>query len=72
MCQGMKLCECGGDLLRHGVARYKSAPAIVGVRYKCRECGRTFTQRMGSDEHKEKLRFNSAGRPHYQDWRHAV
>jgi len=66
----MKTCACGGDLLRHGVTHYASDPSIVGVRYKCRECEKTFTQRMESDEHKGALFFNSTGgRPHRKDWR---
>jgi hypothetical protein len=65
----MKTCDCGGDLLRHGVTRYKSEQSVVGVRYKCRECGRSFTQRMADDKQGGALFFNATGRPHRKDWR---
>lgn len=66
----MKVCEhCGGDLLRHGVTHYTSDTSIIGVRYRCRECNKTFTQRMADDASRGALFFNSTGRPHRKDWR---
>jgi transposase-like protein len=66
----MKFCECGGDLLRHAVTRYtRRHVGMIGVRYKCRECGKTFTQRMESDKRSGELFFNATGRPHRKDWR---
>lgn len=66
----MKTCQhCGGDLLRHGVAYYSTDPSIVGVRYKCRECSKTFTQRMENDDRRGLAFFNATGRPHRKDWR---
>lgn len=67
----MKTCNCGGDLLRHGTTKYAD-PSIVGVRYICRECGKSFTQRMASDKQAGLLFFNSTGRPTKKDWRMAA
>lgn len=68
----MKTCKCGGDLLRHGVTHYKSDPSVVGVRYRCRDCGQTFTQRMSDDIQRGMLFFNQTGRPTVKDWRMAA
>lgn len=65
----MKACTCGGSLLRHGVSRYVNDPSIIGVRYRCIECGKTFTQRMSEDENNGSLFFNATGRPYRKDWR---
>ncbi len=67
----MKTCECcGGDLLRHGITHYKGDFRVIGIRYKCRECTKTFTVRMQKSETSErKLCFNQTGRPHQCDWR---
>lgn len=65
----MKTCACGGDLLRHSMTRYKTNPALVGVRYRCRECGKSFTQRMPEDTQTGALFFNTTGRPTIRDWR---
>ena len=67
----MKTCECGGELLRHGVTRYKRDSSIIGIRYKCIECTKTFTQRMEKDEIKGLLFFAPTGRPTVKDWRYA-
>ena len=65
----MKTCACGGDLLRHGVTKY--GDGSQGVRYRCRECSKTFTERNGN-EVRGLLFFNSTGRPTKKDWRHGV
>lgn len=67
----MKTCACGGDLLRHGLTRYNADKRVVGVRYKCRECGKTHTQRMAEDECNGLLFFSATGRPTLNDWRYA-
>ena len=67
----MKLCVCGGELLRHGLKIYKSS-GIVGVRYACRECRKTFTQRMTKDVDTGRLFFTPRGRPTVKDWRYAA
>lgn len=67
----MNNCQhCDGDLLRHGTTHYKRDVSIVGTRYKCRDCGKTFTVRgkaipLGD----ERLYFNQTGRPFVKDWR---
>lgn len=68
----MKLCECGGDLLRHGSSEYKSDPEYKRIRYKCRECNKTFTVRVLKDVVKGARFFNSTGRPNKDDWRYAL
>lgn len=67
----MKSCDCGGDLLRHAITEYVD-PSIVGIRYICKECKRSKTVRMASDDVKGLLYFNSTGRPTMKDWRHEV
>ena len=70
----MKTCDCGGELLRHGVTHFKgkNAPVgMVGVRYRCRECRKTFTVRLVSDDRAGFLHFHATGRPTAKDWRHA-
>lgn len=57
----MKFCECGGDYLRHGIVK-------TGIRYICRDCRKSFTQR-GEDVIKGKKTFNETGRPTLNDWR---
>lgn len=64
----MKTCACGGHLLRHGVTRYASDANLIGIRYRCRACGKTFTQRMPEDRHDGAL-FQATGRPVLVDWR---
>lgn len=68
----MKSCACGGDFLRHGTKKYKVSPNVVGIRYICRECHKSKTVRMASDDVKGVLFFNSTGRPTKNDWRHAL
>lgn len=67
----MKTCpHCDGELLRHGMTDYKRDQSIVGVRYKCRECNKTFTVREQAGQSSEaRLHFNQAGRPFIKDWR---
>lgn len=67
----MKTCpHCSGELLRHGVTRYKDVET-VGIRYRCRECSKTFTERMDSDKRAGSLFFAPTGRPTIKDWRYA-
>lgn len=66
----MKVCPtCEGELLRHGVSKRKDGTQY-GTRYRCRDCGITFTVRdesaFGSDK---RLQFNPTGRPTVKDWR---
>jgi hypothetical protein len=69
----MKSCQhCGGDLLRHGVTYYRADPSIIGIRYICRECRKSFTQRVSDDKPTGLLFFNATGRPHRKDWRMAA
>jgi hypothetical protein len=68
----MKTCNCGGELLRHGVTRYKHDQSIIGIRYRCRDCNVTHTERMPSDEVKGYLYFAPVGRPTLKDWRYAM
>lgn len=67
----MKTCpHCEGDLLRHGTTHYKRDASIVGFRYKCRDCGKTFTVRIPKQQdYHNPIRFNQTGRPHQCDWR---
>ncbi len=67
----MKTCTCGGELLRHGVKYYSRDTSIIGIRYRCRECNATFTERMQEDAVKGCLFFNATGRPTLKDWRFA-
>lgn len=68
----MKLCpHCGGDLLRHGITTYKHAATVVGVRYRCRDCRKSFTKRVERDQIRGVLFFNDTGRPTLKDWRFA-
>lgn len=67
----MKTCDCGGELLRHGV-KYYANPEYIGIRYRCRECQKTFTERMLDDTKTGKLFFTNTGRPTLKDWRYAV
>ena len=60
--------HCEGELLRHGVARRLGEQ--YGVRYKCRDCGKTFTVREQAGQSSEsRLHFNQTGRPYIKDWR---
>lgn len=69
----MKTCaHCGGDLLRHGVTHYLRDPSLIGVRYICRDCRTSFTQRMKQDEPTGLLLLNKTGRPTLKDWRAAA
>ena len=63
--------HCEGELLRHGVSRKQNGD-IYGVRYRCRECGRTHTQRMTADEYRGTRQYNATGRPMRNDWRMAA
>lgn len=68
----MKTCQhCGGDLLRHSVHRhYRQDPSIIGIRYKCRECSKTFTVRIPKQSNRhDPIQFHQTGRPHQCDWR---
>lgn len=67
----MKTCQhCDGELLRHGTTHYKRDASIVGFRYKCRDCGKTFTVREQAGQSSEsRLHFNQTGRPYIKDWR---
>lgn len=67
----MKTCECGGELLRHGARKYKTTD-MWRVRYICRECRKSFTQKMDVSKVMtgKFLHFNSTGRPTYKDWRY--
>lgn len=67
----MKSCACGGDFLRHGTTYYTDT-SIIGIRYICRDCRKSKTVRMPTDDVKGLLFFNSTGRPTKRDWRHAV
>jgi len=64
-------CECGGDLLRHGVTEYAD-PSIIGVRYICRDCRKSKTVRMPTDRKTGYAYFNNTGRPTVKDWRFEV
>ena len=66
----MRHCTCGGDLLRHGVTQYKENKSIIGVRYICRECRKTFTQRGEKVKKQGMLFFSETGRPTINDWRY--
>ncbi len=69
----MKTCQhCDGDLLRHGVTYYRRDPSIVGVRYICRDCRTSFTQRVDAEKPSGYAFFNQTGRPYNKDWRMAV
>ena len=62
--------HCEGELLRHGTTHYKRDASIVGFRYKCRDCGKTFTVREQAGQGSEsRLHFNQTGRPFIKDWR---
>lgn len=72
---------CGDEhLVRNGVVRgYKRRPDDAGVRYLCRDCGRTFILRVLSAADgaytKAGRAFSSGadgGRPTRSDWRHAA
>lgn len=69
--------HCSGELLRHGVTHYKRTE-MVGIRYRCKDCSRTFTQRMNEDKVSGVLCFglrgfpNLDGRPTLKDWRFAA
>lgn len=68
----MKTCtHCGGDLLRHAVMRNRNW-SVRAIRYKCRDCQRTFSQPMERDEVRGTLHFNATGRPTLKDWRAAA
>lgn len=64
----MKSCECGGELLRHGKTYYKGSD-VVGVRYICKECRKSRTERFDGDSVDGRVFFNSTGRPTMKDWR---
>lgn len=71
----MKTCaHCDGDLLRHGKAMdYKGDKSLVRIRYRCRDCQRTFTVRMAREnEHMGLAFFSATGRPTVKDWRMAA
>lgn len=60
--------HCDGELLRHGVARKHGEQ--YGIRYKCRDCGKTFTVRDTTESARcARLHFNQTGRPLIKDWR---
>ena len=65
----MKFCECGGEFLRHGKTAYKDT-SIIGVRYICRDCRKSHTERFEADPVKGFVYFNPTGRPTLKDWRH--
>lgn len=65
----MKTCSCGGEFLRHGITRYKCSD-MVGVRYICRECRKSHTERFKADSVEGVLFFNATGRPTLKDWRY--
>jgi transposase-like protein len=76
------VCKYCGDehIVRNGVVRtYKRRPDHVGVRYLCRECGKTFMVRVMEAQDaaytKADRAFSSGadgGRPTRIDWRHAA
>jgi len=63
--------HCEGELLRHGVAR-KPTGETYGIRYRCRECNRTFTQRTDEETYSGVRQYNATGRPMRKDWRMAA
>jgi hypothetical protein len=65
----LKTCECGGDYLRHGLSYYKSDPNLIGIRYKCRDCKKTHTERFEEDTINGVF-FNYIGRPTLKDSRY--
>lgn len=68
----MKTCpHCEGELLRHGVTHYKHSET-VGVRFICRDCRKSFTERMKADTVAGLLFFAATGRPTLKDWRYAA
>ena len=65
----MKTCtHCDGSLLRHGVARHQNGDQY-GIRYRCADCGRTFTVRVQDVASRHVLKFGGYGRPTRNDWR---
>ena len=66
----MKTCEnCDGCyLLRHGVSRRKNGEQY-GIRYRCGDCGKTFTVRVVDVPARNVLKFGGGGRPTRNDWR---
>lgn len=68
--------HCDGDLVRWGVCHYKRRPDVVGVRYRCRDCGKTMIHRVPAAEDVAMTRkagtFPSGGRPIRRDWRYAA
>ena len=64
----MKTCGCGGNLLRHGVSRQKNGDQY-GIRYRCADCGKTFTAKVADVPARNVLKFGGYGRPTRNDWR---
>jgi len=65
----MKTCEhCDGYLLRHGVSRRKNGEQY-GIRYRCVDCGKTFTVLVADVPETNNLYFGGDGRPTRNDWR---
>jgi uncharacterized Zn finger protein len=60
---------CGGWLVRHGLVRYARGEAFIGVRYRCRECGRTLTHLSPAQDHHGRRVMNRTGRPYLDDVR---
>lgn len=66
----MKTCpHCEGELLRHAKTAYKGSKTI-GIRFICRECRKSFTQRFEADTVAGLLFFSTTGRPTLKDWRY--
>jgi len=65
----MKTCiHCDGSLLRHGISRRANGEQY-GIRYRCADCGRTFTARVPDVPASRVLNFGGGGRPTRNDWR---